>query len=239
MTATTTSRFRSCASTKFRRADRPKSSGTAELPLPPLLEPRRCLTATGSCGSACQRPQPHLSRHRHRDRGDGRAENPVDRYTRRPAYLKRFLMEEWIARRIDSPPRPEAPLALQTAQLSLCRHRVHRGADTAAMDAGQSTPRPRDCPGIVEQIATGLRAFHRMEMLRRDLRPDNVLIDKTGTAKIIDFGSVKVAGVIEATRGRAPESLARGVAPHRNLLRRRRLAALGHVLAGRPFATRC
>jgi len=37
-----------------------------------------------------------------------------------------------------------------------------------------------------------------MEMLHQDLRPDNIMIDKTGTAKIIDFGSTKVRGVIEA-----------------------------------------
>ena len=52
--------------------------------------------------------------------------------------------------------------------------------------------------GIVEQIAKGLRAFHRKEMLHQDLRPDNVMIDKTGTAKIIDFGATKIAGVAEA-----------------------------------------
>jgi serine/threonine protein kinase len=51
--------------------------------------------------------------------------------------------------------------------------------------------------GIVEQIALGLRAFHRLEMLHRDLTPDNVMIDKTGTVKIIDFGSARVAGILE------------------------------------------
>src|SRR6185436_1686839 len=53
--------------------------------------------------------------------------------------------------------------------------------------------------GIVEQIARGLQAFHRREMLHQDLRPENIMIDKTGTVKIIDFGSTKVAGVSEAT----------------------------------------
>ena len=52
--------------------------------------------------------------------------------------------------------------------------------------------------GIVEQIAKGLRAFHRKEMLHQDVRPDNIMIDKTGTAKIIDFGSTKITGVVEA-----------------------------------------
>jgi serine/threonine protein kinase len=52
--------------------------------------------------------------------------------------------------------------------------------------------------GIVEQIAKGLRAFHRKEMLHQDIRPANIMIDTTGTVKIIDFGSTRVMGVIES-----------------------------------------
>ena len=37
-----------------------------------------------------------------------------------------------------------------------------------------------------------------MEMLHQDIRPDNIMIDKTGTVKIIDFGSTRVQGVVEA-----------------------------------------
>jgi flagellar hook-length control protein FliK len=48
-----------------------------------------------------------------------------------------------------------------------------------------------------------------MEMLHQDLRPDNILIDKTGTAKIIDFGSVRVAGGAEAA---PPDPTARATA---------------------------
>ena len=51
--------------------------------------------------------------------------------------------------------------------------------------------------GIVEQIAKGLQAFHRMEMLHQDLRPDNVMIDRAGTAKIIDFGSTRISGIAD------------------------------------------
>jgi serine/threonine protein kinase len=36
-----------------------------------------------------------------------------------------------------------------------------------------------------------------MEMLHQDLRPENIMIDATGTVKIIDFGSTRVAGIME------------------------------------------
>ena len=35
-------------------------------------------------------------------------------------------------------------------------------------------------------------------MLHQDLRPDNIMVDKTGTVKIIDFGSTRINGVAEA-----------------------------------------
>ena len=51
--------------------------------------------------------------------------------------------------------------------------------------------------GIVAQVAKGLQAFHRLEMLHQDLRPENIMIDRTGTVKIIDFGATRVAGIAE------------------------------------------
>ena len=56
-------------------------------------------------------------------------------------------------------------------------------------------PQVRD---IAAQLATGLRAFHRLEMAHRDLKPENVLIQANGQLKIIDFGSVRIAGMEEA-----------------------------------------
>ena len=54
--------------------------------------------------------------------------------------------------------------------------------------------------GIVEQIANGLRALHRLEIVHQDLRPQNIMIDSAGTVKIIDFGAAKVAGLAETCR---------------------------------------
>ena len=116
-----------------------------------------------------------------------------------PAYLKRFMMEEWVARRVESP-----------HVLKPCLHSRRRNYLYVAMEFidGQTltqwmidNPKPdiETVRNIIEQIAKGVRAFHRKEMLHQDLRPDNIMIDKTGTAKIIDFGSTKITGVVEAT----------------------------------------
>ena len=116
-----------------------------------------------------------------------------------PAYMERFLMEEWIARRINS------PYVLKPCVQS--RKRNYLYVTTEFID-GQTlnqwmndNPKPdiETVRGIVEQISKGLRAFHRMEMLHQDLRPNNVMIDTTGTVKIIDFGSTHVAGIMEMT----------------------------------------
>jgi len=115
-----------------------------------------------------------------------------------PAYLKRFMMEEWIARRIDN------PHVLRACQQG--RRRDHLYVVTEFIEGQTLAQWMIDNPkadletvrGIVEQIAKGLQAFHRMEMLHQDLRPQNIMIDRNGTVKIIDFGAVQVSGIIEA-----------------------------------------
>ena len=116
-----------------------------------------------------------------------------------PAYLERFLMEEWIARRINSAHvlRP----CLQTRKRSYL-YIVTEFIDGKTLSQWMiDNPKPdlETVRGIVEQIAKGLRAFHRLEMLHQDLRPNNIMIDRTGTVKIIDFGSARVAGIMEMT----------------------------------------
>lgn len=121
-----------------------------------------------------------------------------------PQYLKRFLLEEWAARRVNSAHvlRPCAQTA-KRAYLYVVSEFIDGQTVTQWMidnpHADVETVR-----GIVEQIAKGLRAFHRMEMLHQDLRPDNIMIDKDGTVKIIDFGSTRIAGIDEAEGASEP-----------------------------------
>lgn len=116
-----------------------------------------------------------------------------------PAYLERFLLEEWIARRIDNAhvARPFVPMRTQ-AHLLVAMEYIE-GTTLAQWMRDHSDPGLDVVRGIVEQIARGLQAFHRMEMLHQDIRPENIMIDEAGTVKIIDFGAAHVAGLAEAT----------------------------------------
>lgn len=114
------------------------------------------------------------------------------------AYLKRFMMEEWVARRIDSAHVLKPCLQSRPRNFLYIVTEFIDGQTLTQWMIDHPRPDLETIRGITEQIAKGLRAFHRKEMLHQDLRPDNIMIDKTGTVKIIDFGSTRVTGVVEA-----------------------------------------
>src|SRR5207253_6597821 len=106
-------------------------------------------------------------------------------------------MEEWVARRIDSAHVVKAwPQARPRRYLYVISEFIE-GQTLAQWMIDNPAPGVETVRRIVEQIAKGLQAFHRLEMLHQDLRPANVMVDGTGTAKIIDFGSTRVAGIAE------------------------------------------
>ncbi len=184
--------------------DLPDSEGSeivrqiAELPCPPLLEARMVLD-----GYQIVR-EVHGSSRSHTylavDTADGALvalKIPSIDLRGDPAYLERFMMEEWVARRINN-----AHVLKPHIQ---ARPRNYLYVVTEFVDGQTLTQWMIDNPkpgletvrGLVEQIAKGLQAFHRMEMLHQDLRPDNIMIDATGTAKIIDFGATRISGIAD------------------------------------------
>jgi len=114
-----------------------------------------------------------------------------------PEYIERFLQEEWIGRRIHSSHvlkilphhRPRSFLYYVTERIP--------GQTLRQWMVDHPRPALTQVRSIVEQIALGLYAFHRLEMFHQDLKPDNIMIDEHDTVKIIDFGSTKIAGLEE------------------------------------------
>ncbi|HYY84365.1 MAG TPA: bifunctional protein-serine/threonine kinase/phosphatase, partial [Beijerinckiaceae bacterium] len=169
------------------------------LPAPPLLDERSVLD-----GYTILRPLKESSRshiYLASDPASGRTVSlkiPSIDLRDDPAYRQRFILEEWIARRLNNPHVVRAhPQDRRRTHLYTVTEYVE-GQTLAQWMIDHPKPDIETVRRIVEQIAAGLRAFHRLEMVHQDLRPENVMIDLNGTVKIIDFGSTRVAGVEEA-----------------------------------------
>ncbi len=171
----------------------------AGLPLPPALAPR-----TEFEGFRIERAL-HASHRSHvwlaTDLDSGRLaalKLPAVDLAADESALDRFVMEEWIARRVDNPHvlRPHVR-ERRPGHLYLATEYVE-GVTLAQWLRDHPKPTLAQVRAFVEQIARGLQALHRLEILHQDLRPENLLVDASGTVRIIDFGSARVAGLAES-----------------------------------------
>lgn len=111
-------------------------------------------------------------------------------------FLERFTMEDWAARRIDSPYVVKSPTQDKKSYLYSVMEYVE-GCTLTQWMKDHPSPDLESVRKIIEQVAKGLQAFHRKEMLHQDIRPENILIDGHGHVTIVDFGSVKISGIAE------------------------------------------
>lgn len=113
-----------------------------------------------------------------------------------PAYIERFVLERWIGKRIDSPyvvkvVEPEKTTALFTLMEYI---------DGITLEQWiKENPKPdiNEVVRLTELISRGIRAFHRKDILHQDIKPDNIILDKEGVPRLIDFGSCYASGVEE------------------------------------------
>jgi serine/threonine protein phosphatase PrpC len=115
-----------------------------------------------------------------------------------PAYLDGFLHEEWVGKRVNN---SHVLKVLDTPRRRFLYNISEYAEGQSLRQWIQDHPQTHmnKTRAFLHQIAEGLRAFHRLEMLHLDLKPDNIIIDEWDTLKIIDFGSTRVAGSSEIT----------------------------------------
>ena len=112
------------------------------------------------------------------------------------AYIERFVMENWIGRRIQNsrivnviePPQERSFLYYLTEYLE--------GQSLTQLIKERAPINITDATEITEEIIKGIRAFHRKDTLHQDIKPDNIIVTSKGPV-IIDFGSCWVAGISE------------------------------------------
>ncbi len=112
-------------------------------------------------------------------------------------YIDRFIQEEWIGKRIDS---DYVVKIIKQKRPRTCLYYLMEYVKGISLDKWMEQnhfPKPKVAFSLVEQIAQGLAAFHKMETIHQDLKPGNILVDNDNKIKVVDFGSVFVAGLAE------------------------------------------
>jgi serine/threonine protein kinase len=172
----------------------------SELPFPPPLEPGMVLDGYKIVRElhASKRTQVYLAID---SRTDHKVilKTPSVNYADDAEYIDGFLHEEWAGRRIRN---QHVLKVFEPHGRRQCLYYVTEYIEGWTLRQWMhDNPQPalEDVREITRQIAAGLRAFHRQEMVHQDLKPENIMIDRYGTVKIIDFGSTRIAGIEEIT----------------------------------------
>jgi serine/threonine protein phosphatase PrpC len=168
------------------------------------------------------------------------------------AYIDAFAREEWIGRLVAS---PHIVRVLPPARPRRSLYTVTEYVDGQTLRQWmRDHPKPpvEEARSIIEQIAAGLRAMQRKDIVHADLKADNVMIDRHGSVKLIDFGSARAAGLDETSSGQQIPAGADVTTPPEYLLGERpshsgdifALGVLayeiltGHLPYGRAFSSR-
>ena len=116
-------------------------------------------------------------------------------YAGRADIVERFTREATSARRVASPriARVMAVDRTHAGQLYIAMEFV-RGATLTRWMENRIPVTPADALPILAQIADGLQAAHRVDLVHRDIKPDNIMLrDDYGIERvtILDFGIAK------------------------------------------------
>jgi serine/threonine protein phosphatase PrpC len=125
------------------------------------------------------------------------------------AYRTAFVRETWVGARVHSPwigRVIELPPGRQTClytimpfyQGELLEGRIAR-RPLVALEEGRN---------IAIKLARAVAALHRADIIHRDIKPDNVILERDGSLKLIDLGVVRVPGLEDAPPQNIPGTVA-------------------------------
>jgi serine/threonine protein phosphatase PrpC len=122
---------------------------------------------------------------------------PSENFADDPLYLQGFMREAWLGERLNHP--HIMKISKGNANSPFLYHVCEYINGQTLTQWMFDNPRPgiAQVRNIFTQIVLALRAFQRLELVHRDLKPDNIMIDNNGQIKLIDYGTVLIASLAE------------------------------------------
>jgi len=124
-------------------------------------------------------------------------------------YLQGFMREAWIGERVNH----RNVMRVQSADTNskflyhVCEY--INGQTLSDWMHDNKNPSIAQVRDILEQVIKALRSFQRLDLVHRDLKPDNIMIDTYGKVTLIDYGTVLVAS-LEENNNNVNESVPQG-----------------------------
>ncbi|MCP5325129.1 MAG: bifunctional protein-serine/threonine kinase/phosphatase [Oceanospirillaceae bacterium] len=170
----------------------------SELPFPPPLNVGQTLDGYEVLKEIHASARSQLYLVRDNATGEKRVmKTPSPNFVDDPAYIERFILEQWIGKRVES---PYVVRVIDSPRTRSCLYTLMEYVPGVTLSQWiKENPRPNihEVISLVDMVARGLRAFHRKDVLHQDIKPDNIMLDKNGVVKIIDFGACYAAGIEE------------------------------------------
>lgn len=122
---------------------------------------------------------------------------PSANFSEDPVYLDGFTREEWVGQRIDHPNVMKTFPVTRDKQFLYYIGEHIEGMNLREWMQDHPNPPLDAVRDIVRQIIAALRAFQRADIVHQDLKPENIMINRDGRVKILDFGTALIAGTDE------------------------------------------
>jgi serine/threonine protein phosphatase PrpC len=133
------------------------------------------------------------------DGGDFVLKFPKPQVGERPAYRAAFVREAWVGARVNSPwigRMIELPPGRQSGLYTVMP--FYQGELLATRLAHRPSLTLEEGRDIAVKLARAVAALHRADIIHRDIKPDNVILQRDGSLKLIDLGVVRVPGLEDA-----------------------------------------
>src|SRR5262245_29400011 len=117
-----------------------------------------------------------------------------------PEVARRFRSEIKLARKITHPNVCRIHDYGEDGALRYIAMEIVEGTDLKLLATHQGSLPPQQAYDVSIQMAEGLQAIHDVGVVHRDLKTSNVMVDRTGRVRVIDFGiAQQVGGTLSGT----------------------------------------